>query len=235
MVSDEWVPVIAFIAAESREFSGLRRRVEGLRRVRSGIQYSARGELRGHPVILAANGPGARLAGEATDAATTLGEDVQSLVSTGFCGAVRAGLGPNQIFVATSVNGQPSGAPRKCGQFAQGPLLSQDRVAISVQEKRELAGRGAAATEMEAAAVLARAQARDIPFFCVRAVTDTAEEGFGIDFNRMRGSSGRFSRVRIVVAALRKPFTLLPELVQLDKRCRGASEALGDFLANCEF
>ena len=89
--------------------------------------------------------------------------------------------------------------------------------------------------EMEAAAVAARALTWDVPFYCIRSVSDTASEGFEIDFNRMRDSHGRFSRSRIVLAALSKPWTRIPSLLRLERSCRRASESLGDFLADCRF
>ena len=36
-------------------------------------------------------------------------------------------------------------------------------------------------------------------------VTDTADESLPLDFNRMRDADGRFSRAKIVAAALRRP------------------------------
>jgi hypothetical protein len=66
-------------------------------------------------------------------------------------------------------------------------------------------------------------------------VTDTVNEGFSIDFNRMRDSDGRFSRSRIIKEACRNPFKLFPELLQFDRRCRRAATLLGDFIADCQF
>jgi len=88
---------------------------------------------------------------------------------------------------------------------------------------------------MEAAAVAERARQWNIPFYCIRVVTDTAWESFPLDFNRMRDASGRFSRSKIIAAACRKPVAVFPELMKLDRRCKDAAEALGDFIAGCRF
>jgi len=219
-------------------------------------------------------------------------ERVEAFVSTGFCGALEAGLNVGDIFVASDVNGEAARAPdvsapsrsrlgntarmndsarlhtvtapdvsapswsrlgnalrtndsarlhtvteaRPSGSaFFTGPLISQDRVACSVEEKRALHQTGAAAVEMEAAAVQQVARDAGLPFYCVRVVSDTASETLALDFNRMRDEVGRFSRSRIVVAALRNPLQLFPQLMRLDRNCKSASNALGDFLAHCRF
>jgi nucleoside phosphorylase len=108
-------------------------------------------------------------------------------------------------------------------------------VASTAAEKAELRQTGAGAVEMEAAAVAAKAIEWDVPFYAIRVVTDTADENFVLDFNRMRDASGRFSRVKIMTAALRRPITVLPELAKLNRRCKDAAQALGDFVAGTRF
>jgi nucleoside phosphorylase len=121
------------------------------------------------------------------------------------------------------------------GSVRGGSLLSIDRVASTVAEKHELyATTGAAAIEMEAAAVAQKAKEYNLPFYCIRVVTDTATESFPLDFNRMRDDSGRFSRTKIIAAALRRP-SVFPKLIELNKRCKLAAEALGDFIADTRF
>ncbi len=52
----------------------------------------------------------------------------------------------------------------------------------------------------------------------------------------MRDADGRFSRTKIAAAALRRPGSVFPELIKLNKRCaERASQALGDFLADARF
>jgi hypothetical protein len=121
------------------------------------------------------------------------------------------------------------------GNPAKEKLLSMNRVAVTPQEKRALAATGAGAVEMEAAGVYQKAREWGAPFYGIRVITDTAGDGFGIDFNRMRDSDGRFSRSRIIVGACRHPFKLFPELMQFDRRCRAAATMLGDFIADCQF
>src|SRR5712671_5021470 len=160
--------------------------------------------VNGEPIVLVANGPGPKLAGWAAEIARKH-QELRGLVSTGFCGALHPALEPCDIFVATEVLGvaHALSVPRSHSCERQtGRLLSIDRVVSTASEKADLHQTGADAVEMEAAAVAAKAAEWNLPFFCVRVVTDTAAESFPLDFNRMRDADGRFSRIKILTAAL---------------------------------
>jgi len=237
--------VTLLVAAEAREFVGLMQNTEKSERLPWPVQFARRVECHGRATVLVAHGPGPRLAGEAVRVA---GEHVRfdALVSTGFCGALDPALEPSDIFVAREVLGVgpavlPVSGPstenrdREGAGPAIGVLISTDRVAVTAAEKAELRRQGGDAVEMEAAAVARAAQRLSLPFFCVRVVTDTAEESLPLDFNRMRDRNGRFSRVKIVAAGLRNPGDIFPKLMKFNQRCNRASGVLGDFLANCRF
>jgi hypothetical protein len=87
---------------------------------------------------------------------------------------------------------------------------------------------------MEASAVAAQAAEHNLPFYCIRVVSDTAGESLPLDFNQMRDASGRFSTAKILTAALRRP-SVFPGLIELNKRSKAAAQALGDFLADTRF
>ncbi len=188
--------------------------------------------------------------------------ELTGMVSTGFCGALDSALEPCDIFLATQLlttlpygrgsdaashsseqsrdgNGAyPTTIIHTCSpiitthKYKSGKLLSIDRVASTAAEKFELRQTGADAVEMEAAAVAAKAREWNLPFYAIRVVTDTAAESFPLDFNRMRDSAGRFNRAKIITAALRRPGVIFPELLKLNKRCKNAAKALGDFIAD---
>jgi hypothetical protein len=182
--------------------------------------------------ILTANGPGPRLAGEAVD---RISGTLDAIVSTGLCGALDPGLSVGEIFVATDVNGMPARKPSTSRPCEWGTVASVDRVACTAGEKRCLSAGGARVVEMEAAAVAARAQTRGADFYCVRAVSDIADETFALDWNAARGSDGRFSVWRILGEAARRPRTGVPELMRLRRNAAVATRALGEFFADCEF
>jgi adenosylhomocysteine nucleosidase len=223
--------LLVFVAAERRELEGLLRHVEEIGKPGWPLDFARTGRLNGREVALVANGPGPNLAGDAVDAAGKM----EALISIGFCGGLVGSLQACDIFVATEVVGvAPAITPSSSRPFKTGKLLSIDRVVCTAAEKAVLA-KSADAVEMEAAAVAEMADARNLPFYAVRVVTDTCDETFPLEFNQMRGPDGRFSRTRILGAALRSPFAVFPELIKLNRTTKRAAQALGDFLADSRF
>ena len=187
----------------------------------------------GWNLMKVANGPGPKLAREAAE---TVRERVDVVVSTGLCGGLHPVLRVGDIFVATEVNGRTASLPRRGKPFRSGPLVSIDRIAQTAEEKRELRiDTGAMAVEMEAEAVAAYASRIGVPFYCIRAVSDVAEESFMVDLNAARLTTGRFSVPRILLQAARRPLTVAPELLRLRRNAGLAARALGEFFADCDF
>jgi nucleoside phosphorylase len=82
------------------------------------------------------------LAGEAAD---SVGPEVDLVLSVGLCGALVDGLEIGQIVVGSSINGTPIDRPQSLGSAVSGPIVSIDRVAQTVAEKRRLRETGAIA------------------------------------------------------------------------------------------
>ena len=168
-------------------------------------------------------------------------EKVDAIISTGLCGALDPALEVNAIFAASRVmaeSGEPSfdaSLPRTNSRFASGVMISTNRFVGTVAEKAALRALGGGAVEMEALAVASRAASKGIPFFCIRAVSDRASDGFNIDFNRMRDAAGRFDLPRIVLHAMAQPSQRFPELLKLKRNSDSAVKALGDFFDDCRF
>ena len=66
------------------------------------VDFARRVWLNGKAVVLVANGPGPKLAGEAVEIAKGH-EELTGLVSTGFCGGLDPALQPLDIFVAAEI------------------------------------------------------------------------------------------------------------------------------------
>jgi adenosylhomocysteine nucleosidase len=227
--------LLAFVAAERRELEGLVAHVERMANPGWPLDFARLGWLNETPIVMVANGPGPQLAGEAVEIVRNR-ENIEAMASVGFCGGLQPLLKACDIFVASEVIGAGQArVPSSDRSFKTGTLLSIDRVASTAAEKSDWAATGADAVEMEAAAVAQQANTYGIPFFAVRVVTDTFDESFPLDFNRMRSADGHFSRAKIVAAALRRPASAIPELIKLNKRTKRAAQALGDFLADARF
>jgi adenosylhomocysteine nucleosidase len=217
---------VLLVAAEAREFDGIRRQLGAGTAIEWPGAVFAREVIRGSVRYwLVANGPGPRLVMQALEPP----RPVQFVISTGFCGALDPDLRVGDVIATTNL-------PEASLPFFQGAVHSADRVAVTKEEKRELRVlTGASAVDMEAATVERRAREWGVPFLCIRVVSDAASDDMPLDFNKFRDSEGRFSRPRIAAAALRQPFTSIPALLRLNRCCRYASEMLGAFLANCRF
>ena len=224
--TDTEVTTWLIVAAEERELQGILKRAGDIRPLPwQGAAFSKQAAWKNSRWFLIANGPGPRLVERALERR----QDVDRILSVGFCGALDPALRIGDIVVSGEV-------PERVGaSFVQGDVVSVDRVASTAREKSDLrAATGAAVVEMESAAVARKAREWDVPFGCVRVVSDVAGEDLPLDFNRYRDADGRFERTRIALAAVGRPFTVLPRLVRLDRDCRRAAERLGEFLANCE-
>jgi adenosylhomocysteine nucleosidase len=200
---------VLLVAAEAREFSGILKRAPAKKLEWSEAVFSREVAWKNDRWLLVANGPGAQLVGRLL----ARKRDVDLILSVGFCGALDPALRVGDIVNAANV-------------------LTADRVAVTAAEKHALRERtGAAAVEMEASAVEAKAREWGTPFHAVKVVSDTAAEDLPLDFNQYRDSDGRFSRARIALAALRRP-SALAGLMRLDRNCRRAADELGEFLAH---
>jgi adenosylhomocysteine nucleosidase len=231
---------LLLVAAEAMEFAGLRRHCRQDARLGWPLRFAREVELNGMRMILVAHGAGFALAGEACDVAWLRGK-ADAVISTGFCGALDPALAAGEVFVATSVAtpGEPDAidarSPDCTRSCSTGRLLSMDRVIQTAEEKSSLSSLGASAVEMEAAAVGARAVRWGVPFYCIRGVTDLAQENFRMDFNALRSRDGRFRKAPVAWAALRRPITGIPEIYRLYWRSRAAANAIGGFIADCRF
>lgn len=227
------------VAAEPRELRGILWRCRGVRKLNWPVWFARVGDLNANRLVMVANGPGPVLAAQAAAVALQRCRP-EAVVSTGYCGALDRQLVAGELFVAVRVDSDDASfagaVPAAAGRrgWKTGTLASFDRV-IGVAEKSRLRETGAAAVDMEAGAVALAAKRAGVKFYCIRAVLDRAEEEFDLDFNALRGADGRFSRLKILKAALAKPLARFPELLRIERRGRKASRALGEFFADSVF
>ncbi len=235
---------ILYVASEAAELKPFAALLTGLRKLKWPIDYAFEGIWEGRRMMLAANGAGPRLAAQAVEvairavlAAELSSSKLDAVVSTGWCGALDSNLREHQIVVPTQVLDLASHEKFDCIPVAasgcvSGLMLSQDRIASNTTEKKQLLSEGAVAVDMEAAGVAARAKRAELPFCCIKVVSDRADESFGIDLNQLRTTEGRLAHGKIGIYAVTHP-RVIPELLRLRRRANDAAAALGDFLVRC--
>jgi adenosylhomocysteine nucleosidase len=225
---------LLFIAAHARECAALISHWENLRTPALSVNWAREGLWKRRPVMAIANGAGA----DRAFAAVILASKSSAVCNIGFCGALDDALRIGDIFVATEVR---NGTRAYAAQAPSGPaapsgvVVSIDHVAQTALEKRGLRSTGASVVEMEAAGAARASEDMGLPFYCVRVVSDLAEENFANDFNAALGPDGRFSGARLAAGALARPRERFSELMRLKQRTAVASKKLGDFLAGCTF
>jgi adenosylhomocysteine nucleosidase len=223
---------ILMVAADAMEFPGILRHATGAAPAKLGIDWARSARLGNYELLLAANGMGAQRAAAAVDAALHSFR-AEAIVSTGFCGALEPDLAIGDVVVGTAVSAGshtfPSLCPASERRSPGSVACSIDHVAQTAEEKRRMRAGGQSAVEMEAGGVAERTQARGVPFYCVRVVTDLADEDMANNFNQALRPDGHFATINILRGALRNPLVRLPELLRLRKRCARAAGTLGDY------
>jgi nucleoside phosphorylase len=238
---------ILFVASEAFELEPLAQQLTGLRPLKWPLAYAREGVWQGKRYLLAANGAGPKLATQCVEVAlraTAMAElsssKLECVVSTGLCGALQSDIRVGDIIEASELLDPDTLARVKCFEpqsdrpARSGMVVSVDRIAGTKEEKQILGLTGAVAVEMEGFGVAARTASAELPFCCIKVVSDSADEEFVMDFNQMRSTDGRLSRGKIIVYALTHP-QVLPRLLSLRRRSKEAASALGVFLASCRF
>ncbi len=227
---------ILFVAADPRECAGLIAHWENVRAIPLPVAWVRTGRWKGGEAMAIANGAGS----DRAFAAVLVAPKPSAVCNIGFCGALDESLRVGDIFVACEVrNGSrryETLVPGVVGSgIASGAVASIDHIAATAAEKRNLRATGASIVEMEAAGAARAAEDLDLPFYCVRAISDLADEDFENDFNAALTPEGQFSTLRLVTGALARPRQRFGELLRLKRRTDAASKKLGDFLADCTF
>lgn len=174
-----------------------------------------------------AGGPGFRRATSAIRDA--LAQATPTLViSAGTCGALRPQYKLGDVFVISRIESDLGVFHPDPLSGTQAVLRSQDRVAATQSEKAALAAQGADLVDMEAAAVAAVCQERNIRFSAIKSVSDLANEDLPLDFNRYRAPDGGFQNARIAIAGIMK----IRGLMRIQRQSRFAVEKLGEALAH---
>lgn len=225
---------IGVIAAEAFELQALVKRLADPKNAGLPVRFARMGKCKQGEVICAADGSGRRVAGQVTrELVQRFRPDV--IWSVGLCGGLDSQLQFADIVQAAEVIDADSGQRFRCDGtqgHQSGVVVSQERVALTIQEKSALSHLGSV-VEMEAAGVAREATIAGLPFGCIKVISDTADELISIDINAARDEAGRIQAYRVLREAMKTPLTGMGELFRLWRRSRIAAERLGEFLGDC--
>jgi nucleoside phosphorylase len=151
-------------------------------------------------------------------------EDVQGLLSVGFCGGLEDGLVPGDLILGGTREFEVSPDLLKIAQRAGphriGMVDTVDHVVNDTEEKRSIARTtGAIAVDMEAAGVGKVAKQKGLAFLCVKVVLDTPS-------HPLASSYASFGRVAIDI--LKRPW-IVGRMIADGKRAGLAAQRLRDF------
>lgn len=178
--------------------------------------------------VAACAGAGQTAATRAFAAAELCGP-ISSVISTGWAGAlnriIEAGLAYSVAGVIDSRTGEmtPAADWREDLWLVTSPI-----VADHLEKLRLAAAYSAALVDMEAAAVARLARMRNIPFYCIKGVSDALHDNLP-DFNRFIGSSGRMNLFRFTLFALFHP-GYWHSLLRMGENSKMAAKRIADAL-----
>lgn len=174
---------------------------------------------------------------------------VQRLLICGFAGGLNAKMAPGSLVIADRVVYdfpdddvykiyQPDSVLLAAAEsvrlpgipLQRGTLITAGRVLTHHEEKRALGEQtGALAVDMETAGAVPVAEEHHIPWLAVRAITDSVEADFPLDFNALADADGNVDRGRVVLSTLARPWKI-PALIRLGARSSLAARNLATFL-----
>ena len=202
------------------------------------------GELGRSKVVAVCTGEGCESASEGARALLDR-FPVERLVVLGFAGGLSPSLEIGALLVARRVlDGHgPSPDPdavwsarlaRRCGARPATFYTSRRLLGTAASKQdawRRLGADGAAAVDLETAAVAALAHSRGVPYVALRAISDAAEETLPVPLDRFLDERGRIRRLALLRRAVLQP-GLVPGLLALRRRAALCSERLADALCD---
>ena len=210
---------VAMVAALAREVRPLIKHWHGVEREYEGRRFKF---FENGDAVLICGGMGAEAARRATEAAIALYQP-ELVQSVGFAGGLDPALKVGQIFSPSRVIDARDGSSVETNT-GSGVLVSASAVAGTEQKRKLAESYRAQAVDMEAAAVARGAQARNIRFMAVKAISDESNFAMPV-MDRFVDREGRFRSGRFVIYAVFRPW-LWRRVIQLAANSAKASKTL---------
>jgi adenosylhomocysteine nucleosidase len=235
-------PRIAIIGAIKDEIAGIKNQMQITHTLRWPTGNAFVGEWQGVPIVLVRSGMGRE---RARRALVEIAEkwDLKEVISIGYAGALDPSLEVGDLVVADKVVEVDSSQPDKekksyilekeifstLTALRRKILLTVDRPAATPEEKKLLREKySAVAVDMETSALADEAQARNLSFFSVRAITDTADQEL-IDCAHLVEENGDVSKLKAGWHVITHPGDL-KGMIALGQHAKIATTNLTEFL-----
>ncbi|MFP5278066.1 MAG: nucleoside phosphorylase [Acidobacteriota bacterium] len=215
----------AIVAALPRELKPL---VQGWpHSTRNGIEFWA--ERNEEDEWIAACAGAGQPAATRAFAAIEDGGPIDLVFSVGWAGALTEEAAPGSAHNLAGVIDVRTGERFRCDAGAGDLWLATSPIVAEEPEKLRLAATyNAALVDMEAAAIARLAAMREIPFYCIKGVSDGLHDRLP-DFNRFIDLSGHFQTARFVLFAALRPI-YWPALIRMGENSKQASQNIAESL-----
>jgi adenosylhomocysteine nucleosidase len=191
------------------------------------------GSIEGAACIAVCAGMG-KAAAERACATAIREAPLNTLVSIGWAGALSCGLQPGDAYVVNEVvdgvSGErfPTQSPARAGNAPPLKLVTIDHVALAAEKRRLGESNQAVLVDMEAVTVARFARSQGIPFYCLKAVSDTANEVLP-DFSRYTDTQGQLQLAALLAHVAIRP-RYWPGLARIGKNGRKGAYAMASAL-----
>ncbi len=157
------------------------------------------------------------------------GGPIDLVFSVGWAGALRPDIAPGTAHNVAGVVDVETNKRFRCEAGAGEFWLATSPRVVGQHDKELLSiDYYAALVDMEAAAIARLAKARDLPFYCIKGVSDGLTDRLP-DFNRFLSGIGQIKHFRLLLYALLRPI-YWPALIQMGENSRKASQKIAECL-----
>lgn len=157
------------------------------------------------------------------------GGPIDLVFSVGWAGALTAECAAGVAYNVAGVIDARTGERFHCDAGAGDVWLATvPRVANEAEKRRLASTYKAGLVDMEAAAIARLAAMRDIPFYCVKGVSDELNARLP-DFNRFIAPNGQFQLPRFILFAILRP-RYWPALIKMGENSRKAANSIAETL-----
>jgi adenosylhomocysteine nucleosidase len=237
---------IGLVFARGIESGCLEDLLQGVVAIRGSKLVIREGGLKGRRAVIILSGRGGKNAAYATEVLID-GHRPRGVISAGFAGALCPKLKRNDIFIADRLldreGGEiaielPGGLSAAAAQpgIHRGPLLTTDHAVRLPQEKQTLFQRsGALAVDTETFVVAEVCLRRQVPFWSLRVINDTADEALPRDVEHFLAQKTAAAQWGAAVGAIWRRPGNAKDMYQLQENALVASQRLAKFLVHAAF